>query len=77
MGDEPLSATDDFLEPTTAQRRACVVEILADGLMRLKKRGALRRDDSTADETTSETSLDLGKSPLELSQVPGLTVHDG
>ena len=80
QGDEPLSATDPSFELTTSERRARVAEILASGLVRLKRRGTLAipyADETKASETSLPISGDSPASRLECSSKSGLTVHDG
>lgn len=71
--------TKSSLEPTATERRGRVAEILAVGLVRLKRRGmlAVGRDDDAANKTSLPISGDSPTSRLESSGESGLTVHDG
>jgi hypothetical protein len=71
---------DSTVELTATERRARVAEILAGGLVRLKRRGTLAArvaGDAVADPTSLPISGDSPASRLESSAESGLTVHDG
>ncbi|WP_146462498.1 hypothetical protein [Rubripirellula tenax] len=58
-----MSATNSIVELTAAERRARVAAILAGGLVRLKRRGALAVGEAT-DASGGETSLSISDDPL-------------
>lgn len=76
-GGGSVAKQDQSLELTTTERRARIVNILAGGLVRLKRRGTLGVSGVDSSETSLPDFGDLVQLRLESSLNSRLTVSDG
>ncbi|WP_146402372.1 hypothetical protein [Planctomycetes bacterium CA13] len=72
-----MRGNDDGSGLSDSQRRAAIANVLAQGLVRLKRRCALENGDEVGQRGTSlKNSRDLSRSRLEVSGDSGLFVQD-
>lgn len=77
VGGEAMAAMGEAFELTATERRARVAELLANGLVRLIRRGMLAVGDADGSPSSLLDSGGSGDSRLEFSRDTGLNVGGG